>query len=122
MDVHFFDMELRTGTGLLLSKRRMSVEYDGKPILVAAGMFFDMVWDIQIQNIDPAIVKALVPNAHGLTSRLQDRDTKEITMHGNMKLNTKAKGRVHLVRRGEAVSRDDTTQRAVKATKNAGGR
>ena len=86
MPVHHFDFELRTRTGALLYKSRESVVYGGNPVQVAAGVFFDMIWDIQVRSIDPHLVKSLVPGAIGLTSRLIDKDTGSLTVEGNMKL------------------------------------
>ena len=43
MQVPFFDLELRTGSGILLFKDRKSTAYAGQPVTVAAGVFLDMV-------------------------------------------------------------------------------
>lgn len=102
MDVYQFDLELRTGSGLLLFKDTKKTEYGGKPISVAAGMVLSMVWDIAIQSMDPRLVKALVPGALGLTSRLQDKDTKEMTLLGNMQLDEEKKAKLRQLRQGEA--------------------
>ena len=99
--VHFLDLELVTKTGRLLFRARQSTEYGGNPIHVAAGVFFDMVWDIQVRSLDPQLVKDLVPGASGLTSRLVDRDTGEMTREGNMRLTTKERRILHALRRGE---------------------
>ena len=100
MDVYYFDLELRTGSGYLLYKDRKSTEYGGQPLAIAAGLFLDMEWAIQIQAMDPKLVKAMT-GATGLTSRLLDRDTKELTETGNMTLNTEQKNRLHMLREGE---------------------
>lgn len=101
--LYHLDLELRTGSGLLLFKSRESVTYGGNPVMAAAGVYFDMVWDIAIKAIDPNIVKALIPSATGLTSRRQDRDTKEMTLVGNMKLTPKQKRLLHVMQHGENV-------------------
>lgn len=101
VNVHYFDFELRTHSGVLLYKSRESVEYGGKPVQVAAGVFFDMVWDIMVRSIDPHLVKSVVPGATGLTSRLQDKDTGEVTVEGNMKLDANAKKLLHGLRTAE---------------------
>lgn len=108
MDVYYFDLELRTGSGqLLFGPDRQSVEYGGKPFSVAAGVFVDMVWDIQVMAMDPRLVKALT-GARGLTSRLQDRDTKEISLMGNMSLDSRKKDKIVRMRQGErAVKQSD---------------
>jgi hypothetical protein len=101
MPVPFFDLELRTGSGVLLFKDRQTTQYAGKPISIAAGMVLSMVWDIAIQNIDPKLVKSLVPHAKGLTSRLQDKDTGDMTVEGNMKLDGHAKKVLRALRQAE---------------------
>jgi hypothetical protein len=45
-----------------------------------------MVWDISLKFIDPKLIKTLMPKAIGLTSRLEDTATREMTLLGNMKL------------------------------------
>jgi hypothetical protein len=86
MKVHYFDLELQTKSGLRLYAARQSTTYQGNPIEVAAGVELDLVWDIMVKALDPSLVKSLVPGATGLTSRRQDKDTREITSVGNMKL------------------------------------
>lgn len=105
MPVHHFDLELRTGAGALLFADRLKVEYDGKPVQVAAGVFFDLVWDIMIRSIDPKLVKALLPRATGLTSRLLDKDTGLETLTGNMKLDSDKVRLLRFLRRSEAFTR-----------------
>jgi len=51
----------------------------------------DMVCDISLKNIDPKIIKKIMPKALGLTSRLQDSTTGEMTVLGNMKLDRGAR-------------------------------
>lgn len=101
MALPYIDLELRTGAGELLFKDRQSTQYGGQPLLVASGVFFDLVWDVAIQHIDPKLVKALVPNAIGLTSRIIDKDTGNITVEGNMKLDAKAKQTLYGLRKAE---------------------
>ncbi len=115
--VYYFDLELKTSSGLLLFKERQSVMYDGKPVSVAAGVYFDLVWDIGIRSIDPKVVKAVLPYARGLTSRLQDKDTGDLTLMGNMKLNSRKKQLLVGVRKAEERNKADTSTKAVKATK-----
>jgi hypothetical protein len=91
MAVHFFDLELKTRSGVSLFRQKMSTEYGGQPILISAGVELDLVWDISIKNIDPKLVKALMPGVVGLTSRLQDTTTGDITSVGNMKLDSTQK-------------------------------
>jgi hypothetical protein len=117
VDVHYFDMELRTGSGMLLFKERQSVLYYGKPVKVCAGVYFDMVWDIAIHAMDPKVVKTIKPGAIGLTSRNIDRDTGNLTLMGNRtQMSDNDKKHLHRVRASEAASRVDDARRATKAT------
>jgi hypothetical protein len=96
------------------------VEYNNQPMMIMAGLTLDMVWDIMIRSIDPKLVKELVPDAHGLTSRLQDKDTGEMTLLGNMRLERKVKNLLHTLRAGEQRAQNlsaSRVQRAVKKTK-----
>lgn len=90
-EVYFFDMELQTGAGATLYKEKMPCEYDGKPLKVCAPMILAMAWDISINMIDPKLIKALMPNVIGLTSRRIDKDSGFATIEGNMKLDAKQK-------------------------------
>lgn len=91
MPVYFFDLELRTRKGQSLFRQKMNTEYGGSPLMVMQGLELDMVWDIAIKNIDPKLIKQLMPSVTGLTSRLQDKATGEITLLGNMNLSTHQK-------------------------------
>jgi hypothetical protein len=113
--VYYFDLELRTGTGILLFKERQSVMYGGKPVMAAAGVYFDLVWDIAIAAIDPNLVKAIKPGAKGLTTRLQDRDTGQLTVEGNMRLDSTKRHLIRHIREGESKSRADTDEKTAKA-------
>jgi hypothetical protein len=118
--VHYFDLELRTGSGILLFKERQSTEYDQKPLAVGAGTSLSMVWHIAIRAMDPKLVKELKPGAIGLTSRWIDRDTGDFTHLGNTKMKSDDKEALRIVRTGEAIARRDTAQKAARATKNNG--
>jgi len=102
MAVSYFDLELRTGSGLLLFRERQKTLYNDQPILVAAGVHLELAWDIAIQMMDPRLVKALVPGAIGLTSRLLDKDTGQATLDGNMRLDSDKKRLLRQIREGEA--------------------
>lgn len=104
----YFDLELRTRSGLVLYSERQATTYGGKPIQIAAGMQFLMVWDIAIQKIDPKIVKAIKPGALGLTTR-----------EGNRRLKTGDKELLHNLRQGEKMARQATIDRLAKAAKKA---
>lgn len=84
------NLELRTADGLCLFRKPYpTFGDDGKPMQIAAGMSFQLVWDIAIDHMDPALVKTLKPGALGLTTRRLDKDTGERTLQGNMKLDLK---------------------------------
>jgi hypothetical protein len=113
-EVSFFDMELKTQTGICLFRQTMPTTYDNKPIMVGPEVVLEMIWDIAINNINPELVKQIKPGAIGLTSRLQDKDTGDFTLYGNMKLNTHQKNLVHKVASGEKKGRLDTLNRLKK--------
>ena len=105
MPVHYFDLELRTGSGILLFAERQSTLYDGKPLMISAGTSLTMVWDIAIKHMDPKLVKMLKPGALGLTSRWIDRDTGDITLLGNTRMTNQNKALLRKMRKGEAMAR-----------------
>jgi hypothetical protein len=107
----YLDMELRTGSGRLLYKERQPTTYGGNPIHAGAGVYFDLVWDIAIKAIDPALVREVLPGAFGLTSRLQDKDTHEFTMTGNMRLTEREKRVLKNLRKNEAQVKQLTAER-----------
>ena len=102
MPVDHFNLELRTETGRLLYRERQSAEYNGQPLQIAAGIVLDMVWDIGIRRMDPALVKEVLPGAIGLTSRLTDPTTQEESFMGNMTLTPENRALLARLRRGEA--------------------
>jgi hypothetical protein len=101
-ELSFLDMELRTHEDRLLYSSREPTLVEGKPLVVFAGLEIDMAWNIQVHSIDPALVKELVPAAIGLTSRLQDRDTKDFTLEGNMRLTQENRKLLKILRNQEA--------------------
>ena len=107
VSVSFFDLELRTGSGILLFKERQSVVYQGQPLAVGRGTTLSMVWTIAIQAMTPELVKALKPGAIGLTSRWLDKDTGRITFKGNTKMSSEKMALLRKLRMGELkVKRD----------------
>ncbi len=121
MPVHHFDLELKTRSGILLYKERQSTLYGGEPLMVAAGMYIDLVWDIAITAIDPKIVKRIMPMARGLTSRWHDRDTGNLTLFGNTKMNSGLKQSLVRLRTMENENKKDTLNQVKKAEKKAKG-
>ncbi len=116
MPVHYFDLELRTGGGILLFKERQSTMYNGQPLLISAGTHLSMVWEIASRHMDPKIVKAYKPGATGLTSRWQDRDTGQMTLFGNTRMGADTRKALVRLRKSEEQSKADTDRLAAKAT------
>lgn len=100
--VHHFDLELSTKDGLLLFRERQSTLYDGKPLFIEAGTEIQMIWDIGIRNMDPKLVKQILPRAIGLTSRVIDKETGKATGKGNYRnLGVANEKLLETIRRGE---------------------
>jgi len=117
--VHYFDLELRTGSGILLFKERHSASYGGKPLMIGAGTKISMIWDIAIHHMDPKLVKQLKPGALGLTSRWIDKDTGDITMLGNTNMPAHQRALLRKLRAGEAEARRDNQEKRALAEKKA---
>ena len=66
-----------------------------------------MVWDISINAIDPKLIKSLMPQTIGLTSRRQDKDTGDLTVEGNMKLNALQKNTAYDLHNRENKMKND---------------
>lgn len=115
--IRYFDLELRTQAGLSLFRQRMAVN---PPYIAHNGTFLAMAWDIAIDHMDPAIVKMLKPGAIGLTSRRLDRDTKERSQFGNMRLLSHEKFLIHYMDQGANSIRAQDTDEVVQATKDSG--
>ena len=101
VDVHFFDMELKTRSGISLFRKKTFTEYGGKPLSIMQGVELEMVWDISIRHIDPKVIKLLLPSNTGLTSRLQDSLTGEFTITGNMRLDKDLTQKAYEIRKRE---------------------
>jgi hypothetical protein len=123
MPVHYFDLELRTRSGLVLYSERQPTLYGGLPISVQAGTELQMVWDIAIDRIPPSIVKMFKPDAHGLTSRWTDKDTGDINyLTGNMNLDAVQRKLLEKLQKGKAVVKKMNAAELAKATKMSGRR
>lgn len=101
--VREFELELRTGAGVLLFREVQSTLYNGQPLPVGSGTSLTMVWHIGIKAMDPALVKAIKPGALGLTSRWIDRETGNFTLLGNTKMSSREKQVLKKLRQGEAL-------------------
>jgi len=82
-----------------------------------------MVWDIALSHMSPHIVRMFKPGARGLTSRLQDRDTGEMTVTGNMTVNSEDRKILQKLKEGEALVKQLDAEKRAKAValKNASG-
>lgn len=89
--VHFFELELWTHSGIFLVGEKLPVVQNGNPISVMRGVVLDLVWDIQIRQMDPNVVKALKPGARGLTTR-----------HGNWQMTSLQRRKLAELRENEA--------------------
>lgn len=121
VEVHFFDLELKTRAGLSLCKQRMPLLFpNGNKLMAGAGLVYNLAWDIAIDHMDPQLVKALNPGATGLTSRRQDRDTKDFTRTGNMQLNENQRRAIQLIEMGEQRVRKEVLKEQIDASVKTG--
>jgi hypothetical protein len=95
VQVPFFDMELKTQSGISLYRQKMPTSYDNNPILISNEVDLEMVWDISLRFIDPKLIKLLMPSVTGFTTRLEDKDSHDITVTGNMRLNRELTKKAH---------------------------
>jgi len=120
-ELHFLDLELRVrGSHITMFKKRMATQVGGKPVMIKAGMFLELAWDIAIDHISPEMVKMYLPGLHGLTSTRLDKDTGDRTLMGNMKLTEAQKNHIRFLEQQNAKIRHDDAVDAVKVTKRAG--
>ncbi len=99
--VPYFDMELKTQSGICLYRQKMPTSYNNKPMIISNEVELEMVWDIALKYIDPKLIKALMPQVRGFTTRLEDRDNHDITVVGNMRLNKDLTKTAHDLYAGE---------------------
>jgi len=120
MRVWYFDLELRTRSGLTLHVERHPTLYGNEPITVYSGISMEMIWDMAIDRIPPAVVKMIKPGSVGLTSRFTDRDTGEYDPKGgNMKLTPEQKAALDHVQAGAARVRAEDQKKTAKVSKKA---
>ena len=121
MMVHYFDLELRTRTGLILYSERQPTIYNNNPISVQAGTELQMIWDIAIDRIPPSIVKMFKPGAIGLTSRWTDKDTGDLNYQtGNMNLDANQRKLLVKLHKGNAAVKKKSAEDVAKASKMSG--
>lgn len=112
---HFFDLELKTISGISLLRQRYPLN-PPQGVEVMAGMYLDMAWDIAIDHMSPELVKAIKPGAIGLTSRRLDKDTGERTLLGNMAPTHTQKNLLQHLDNSSAKVRMDDVKASIKAT------
>tara|TARA_R110002153_G_scaffold210139_2_gene362791 strand:+ start:196 stop:705 length:510 start_codon:yes stop_codon:yes gene_type:complete len=112
---HYFDLQLYA-SGIKVFQERQTLIYGGRPQVIGAGLQLTLAWDIAIAHIDPKLVKAVV-GATGLTSRLQDKDTGEMTLFGNTKMSATDRHELVKMRESEKRVRLATAMAARKTEK-----
>lgn len=119
VSVPFFDMELKTQSGITLYRQKMPTSYDNTPIIVSNEVELEMVWDISLRYIDPKLIKLLMPSVTGFTTRLEDRDTHDITITGNMRLNKELTQKAHGMFKDELDLKKYDEKRLLKSINNS---
>jgi len=117
--VYYFDMELRTRAGLVLFSERHPTVYDNKPLMIRQGYEIDMIWDIAIARMDPGLVKMFKPGAKGLTSRMTDRDTGDLTAEGNIQGDLETRRLLNFVKQGEKDVKANDEKKKADASRKA---
>ena len=115
LPVPFFDMDLRTQSGISLYRQKMPTSYGNEPIKISNEVELEMVWDISLKYIDPKLIKLLMPSVKGFTTRLEDRDTHDITITGNMDLNKEQIMSAHSLYQSEQNSKAYDESKLVEA-------
>lgn len=70
MAVPFFELELKTRSGILLIAERYPLKDElGGPLRIGAGSELVLIWYVAIRQMDPDFVKLKKPGSIGLTSR-----------------------------------------------------
>lgn len=96
---YYFDLQLYAA-GIKVFQERQTLVYGNQAQMIGAGLQLTLAWDIAIAHIDPKLVKA-VTGATGLTSRLQDKDTGNMTLFGNMALSSEDRKEMIKMREAE---------------------
>lgn len=106
--LHYLDLRLETGSGMVLFEERQPTLVNNQPVLVDSTMYLDLAWDIGIHKMSPEVVRAVKPHVKGLTSRVD-----------NMTLDDTGQQILQAVREGEARARRATAEEAENATRMA---
>lgn len=120
--LYWLDLEL-LAFGENVFSERQHVVYGGQPVMVMAGVELNLAWDIAIKHIEPRIVKNIV-GTFGLTSRLQDKDSGQFTLTGNMQVDDEKRQVLQKLNEGEAKVRahsekdfKESVEKAIKSDK-----
>ena len=107
-EVAALDLELKAFGGVtLIRKPYPTILPNGTKLMIQDGMNLDLQWDIAIDHIDPNLVKAIKPGAHGLTSTRLDPVTGKRTLLGNMRFRDNHKKKLlQFLEAGEASVRN----------------
>jgi len=116
----YLDLELKLGNGMSIYRDRKPTLIDNKPIMISEGMHLDLQWDIAIRHMEPEFVRLIKPGATGLTSRRQDKDTKEMTDLGNMRLDVGRQALLRKVEDGQRRVRKMDEVEAIRASASTG--
>lgn len=112
---YYFDLQLYA-SGIKVFQERQALVYGGRPQIIGAGLQLTLAWDIAIAHIDPKLVKAVVGTT-GLTSRLQDKDTGQLTLYGNMNMSAEDRKALVEMRKSEQAVRVGIKEEAKKFSK-----
>ena len=107
VDALTFVLKMRNGH--VLHRERMPTIALGESLVIFAGLEISMEWQIGITAIDPNVIRAYMPGAHGLTSASIDKDTGAVSIQGNRRLSPQQRAFARLIEAG---------QRALKAGVN----
>lgn len=119
--LHYLDLELKLGSGMSIYRNRLPIpQYGGQPYMVTEGDELQFQWDIAISHMDPEFVRAIKPGATGLTSLRQDKDTREMTSEGNMRLDDGKRKLLRKLEAGQASLQEMDRAAAVRASVAAG--
>lgn len=120
--LYWLDLEL-LAFGENVFSERQHVVYGGQPVMVMTGVELNLAWDIAIKHIEPRIVKNIV-GTFGLTSRLQDKDSGQFTLTGNMQVDDEKRQVLQKLNEGEAKVRahsekdfKESVEKAIKSDK-----
>lgn len=94
-------LNIRNGKTLFSEEKEITPQ-----VILQNGMILSFQWDIALHSISSDIVKEIKPGSIGLTSRRQDKDTREMTREGNMKLSSFQKKLLSHVEEGSARIRE----------------